>query len=154
MKQRLWLSVILMCLSFTGWTQGFVENALLFSRTKPGGSARVQGLGGAQIALGGDYSSALSNPAGLGFYNRSEITFSPAVNTYKVNSTHLGSKENTSSSKLTIPGLSLIYHYPKEQGKFLGGSFYPGPKSFDLHKTMMLSVFKLNILNEIDIYHK
>jgi hypothetical protein len=108
MKQRLWLSAILMCLSFSGWAQGFVENALLFSRTKPGGSARMQALGGAQVALGGDYSSALSNPAGLGFYNRSEFTFSPAINTYKVNSNHLGTKENTSSSKLIIPGLSLV----------------------------------------------
>lgn len=121
--RRLWLSAILVCVGFTGWTQGFVENALLFSRSKPGGSARIQAMGGAQVALGGDYSSALSNPAGLGMYNRSEFTFSPALNFYKTDSEHLGTKESDSKSVFNIPGLSLVYHYPVEKGKFLGGSF-------------------------------
>ncbi len=70
--------------------QDFVDNALLFSRTQPGGSARIQALGGTQISLGGDYSSALSNPAGLGMYNKSEVTFS------------METGGNTSSGKLKI----------------------------------------------------
>ncbi len=51
---------------FQAFSQSFVDNALLFSRTVPGGSARIQSIGGAQVSLGGDYSSAFSNPAGLG----------------------------------------------------------------------------------------
>jgi hypothetical protein len=109
------------------WAQGFVENALLFSRTKPGGSARIQAMGGTQIALGGDYSSALSNPAGLGMYNRSEFTFSPALNFYNSDSKivgHTGNNEATDSkSVFTIPGLSYVHHSPMEKGGFLGGSF-------------------------------
>jgi len=120
---RLWLCILFVCLGGYGWAQGFEENALLFSRTKPGGSARIQALGGAQVALGGDYSSALSNPAGLGFYNRSEITFSPALNAYNTESNYLGNKESDSKNTFNIPGLSLVYHYPVEKGKFLGGSF-------------------------------
>jgi hypothetical protein len=80
------LGVIFMFICSGAFAQGFVENALLFSRTKPGGSARIQAMGGAQVALGGDYSSALSNPAGLGMYNRSEVTFSPALNFYNSDS--------------------------------------------------------------------
>ena len=57
------LGAILLHFGFGALAQGYVESALLFSRTRPGGSARIQGAGGAQIALGGDYSSALSNPA-------------------------------------------------------------------------------------------
>lgn len=121
------LGVIFMFICSGTFAQGFVENALLFSRTKPGGSARIQAMGGAQIALGGDYSSALSNPAGLGMYNRSEVTFTPALNFYNSNSTLLGhtgsNKAEDSKTVLTIPGLSYIHHSPKEGENFLGGSF-------------------------------
>ncbi|MBL7833042.1 MAG: hypothetical protein JNK18_03775 [Cyclobacteriaceae bacterium] len=121
------LGVILMFFCSEIFAQGFVENALLFSRTKPGGSARIQAMGGAQIALGGDYSSALSNPAGLGMYNRSEFTFSPGLNFYKSSSTllnHTGTNTaDDSKTVFNIPGLSYVHHSPRESGNFLGGSF-------------------------------
>jgi hypothetical protein len=109
--------------------QSYAETALLFSRTPIGGSARIQGVGGAQIALGGDYSSALSNPAGLGMFNRSEITFSPALSFYKANTgydtkSNLGaSSTEESTSKFNIPGVSYVMHLPKDNNGFLGGSF-------------------------------
>lgn len=117
------LAGIFMSFSADLLAQGFVENALLFSRTRPGGSARIQALGGAQVALGGDFSSALSNPAGLGLYNRSEFTFSPAVNFYTTDTDHLDTQKSDSKSSLNIPGLSYIHHSPKNNQGFLGGSF-------------------------------
>ena len=51
--------------------QSYVEEALLISRIRSGGTARIQAMGGVQNALGGDISSAFYNPAGLGMYNRS-----------------------------------------------------------------------------------
>ncbi|MDL2314944.1 hypothetical protein LJC16_01655 [Bacteroidales bacterium OttesenSCG-928-C19] len=41
------------------------------------GTASSVGKGGAIGALGGDLSSAISNPAGLGVFSRSEISYSP-----------------------------------------------------------------------------
>ena len=120
---RLCLCAILVSASLSGWAQGFVENALLFSRTKPGGTARIQAMGGAQIALGGDFSSALSNPAGLGMYNRSEITFSPAFNTYSSDAEHLGTKSSDSKNVFNIPGFSVVFNTQKEKNGFKGGSF-------------------------------
>ncbi len=117
------LGVILMFFCTEAWSQGFVENALLFSRTRPGGSARIQAMGGAQVALGGDFSSALSNPAGLGMYNRSEFTFSPGLNFYNSDSQHLGTGMTDSKTVFNIPGLSYVHHSPREMGGFLGGSF-------------------------------
>lgn len=104
--------------------QDFIDNALLFSRPQPSGSARIQALGGSQVSLGGDYSSALSNPAGLGMYNRSEVTFSPALTNSNISSTYKGTKTDASKSMFNIPGLSFVYHHEsgKEKG-FLGGSF-------------------------------
>src|SRR5512138_3513032 len=107
------LGAILLPFGFGALAQGYVESALLFSRTKPGGSARIQGAGGAQIALGGDYSSALSNPAGLGMYNRSEISLTPAYSTYDTDASYLGTTTNDSKNGLNIPGFSLVYNMPR-----------------------------------------
>lgn len=90
--------------------QSFTETALLFSRTEPGGSARIQSMGGSQVALGGDYSSAYSNPAGLGMYNRSEFAFTPAINFSNVSADYLNQNTMASKSTLNIPGLSLSFH--------------------------------------------
>ena len=104
--------------------QSYTETALLFSRSRPGGSARIQGMGGVQNSLGGDYSSGYSNPAGLGMYNRSEFTFSPAFNANSTSSDYLGESTSDSKSRLILPGLSFVFHTDKE-GKlgFLGGTF-------------------------------
>jgi hypothetical protein len=121
------VSVQLVCLLLLTATeiqaQSFIDNALDFSRTRPGGSARMQALGGAQVALGGDFSSALSNPAGLGMYNRSEVTVTPGFNLYGTESTYNGVTEEDSNSKFVIPGLSYVHQSTKNNGDFIGGAF-------------------------------
>jgi hypothetical protein len=117
-----YLAGIVVLVSSTAYGQGYVENALLFSSNRPGGSARMLGIGGAQIALGGDYSSALSNPAGLGMFNRSEFSISPAINTYDTDASYFGRTMNDSKSVFNIPGLSYVHHMPAEKNGFLGGS--------------------------------
>lgn len=124
--------VTLMSFGLNGIAQDFVDNALLFSRTRPGGSARIQALGGTQTSLGGDYSSGFSNPAGLGMFNRSEITITPSINFASVSSKYIPSQTDkdfattTDESRMgfSIPGLSFVYHHggAKNRG-FLGGSF-------------------------------
>ena len=114
---------ILLLITNLSMAQSYVAEALLFSQTIPGGSARIQGIGGAQIALGGDYSSALSNPAGLGMYNRSEFTFTPAVTGYKTNANYLGNADKDGKTIFNIPGISAVFHGAKDKNGFLGGSF-------------------------------
>lgn len=43
-----------------------------------GGTARSAGMAGSFGALGGDFSTLSTNPAGIGIYRRSEITFTPS----------------------------------------------------------------------------
>jgi hypothetical protein len=105
-----------------GLAQSYAESAMQFSRSTPGGSARIQAIGGSQIALGGDYSSALSNPAGLGLYNKSEITFSPGFSSLTTKADYLGDRVSDVKTKLVIPGLSFVFNFPREDGDFLGGS--------------------------------
>jgi hypothetical protein len=119
---RYFLSVIILFIFSDAVSQDYAETAQLFSRTRPGGSARIQALGGSQIALGGDYSSSASNPAGLGMFNRSEFTLSTAITSNTTSSAYLDTKNSDNRTVFNIPGISLVWHMPKENGRFLGGS--------------------------------
>ncbi|MCC5930292.1 MAG: hypothetical protein JJU28_13670 [Cyclobacteriaceae bacterium] len=102
------------------------ELSLLFSQINYTGSARIQGMGGAQVALGGDISSALSNPAGLGFYNRSEFSFTPSVNTLNNRSTYLGNQTNDMRTRFNIDNLGVVFNRTRpdhKPGAWRGGSF-------------------------------
>ncbi len=124
LKGKILLGGIIALSSIQLKAQSFAETALLFSRTTPGGSARIQSLGGSQISLGGDYSSALSNPAGLGMYNKSEFVLTPALNIAPSSSLHMGEKTNDSKTTFYIPGLAASFHGDyKNLSGFLGGTF-------------------------------
>jgi len=110
-------------ISISALAQTYAEEALLFSRISPGGSARIQAMGGSQVALGGDYSSAFSNPAGLGFFNRSEATLSLGMNYFNSTTSYLGNSTGDSKSNFNIPGFSVVFHNDKNKGKLVSGNF-------------------------------
>jgi long-subunit fatty acid transport protein len=119
-----WLVGIAVFFPILSLAQSTTETALLFSRIKPGGSARIQGMGGVQTSLGGDYSSAFSNPAGLGMFNRSEASISPGYITSKSTSDYLGNSKSESVSNLSVPGFGIVFQSEKEGlGGFLSGAF-------------------------------
>ena len=102
--------------------QSTAETALLFSRTTAGGSARVQGMGGAQVSLGGDFSSASSNPAGLGMFNRSEGSLTPSFSVVSAVGSYLGDSVKRTKSKLAIPSLAVVFHFKGDGDKWRGSS--------------------------------
>jgi hypothetical protein len=119
---RLGLGVIALLNFSLASAQDYTESALQFSRTRPSGSARILGLGGSQTALGGDYSSALSNPAGLGFYNRGEFTFSLGYTDHQSNASYYGTETDDNRSIFNIPGFSYVWNFPGKGDNFVGGS--------------------------------
>lgn len=115
------ISIILPCVEIKA--QGYAESALIFSRVQPGGTARIQGLGSAQTALGGDISSALSNPAGLGMYNRSEFSFTPLFNMNTYNNDYLGNTSSNQKNMLALASLGLAVNSGPSNGKkFISGT--------------------------------
>ena len=116
------LSVIGLCSSVPAKPQSTTETALLFSRTSNGGSARIMGMGGASVSLGGDFSSASSNPAGLGMFNRSEVSITPAYSSIKNSATYLGQSTGATKTNLAIPSLSLAFHSEKSS-RLVSGTF-------------------------------
>jgi hypothetical protein len=106
-----------------GLGQSTAETALLFSRTTPGGSARVLGMGGTQVSLGGDFSSAGSNPAGLGMFNRSEFSITPSYSWSTTQSEYFENKTDELKTRLSIPSLSYVLHRDNDGETWLGGTF-------------------------------
>jgi long-subunit fatty acid transport protein len=106
---------------------GYYKDALRFSQFGSTGSARIIGLGGAQMSLGGDISNIHTNPAGLGFFRRSEFTFSPSFGTWNAESNYLGQIQTDRTGNFAIPNLSLVISNPRKgalnTSAFKGGSF-------------------------------
>jgi len=109
------------------------ELAFMFSDYRYTGSARIQGLGNTQISLGGDISSSLSNPAGLGFYNRSEFSITPSYNVISADANYIGTSTTTSLGKFNIDNFGVVICKVKDDaapGGWRGGSF-----AFSVSKT-------------------
>lgn len=119
---RIYLTAIALLNFVAAHAQDYTESALLFTRTQPAGSARILGLGGSQTALGGDFSSALSNPAGLGMFNRSEFTLSLGLTDHQSSANYLGTHSEDNRSVFNIPGISYVWNIPKQDDSFYGGS--------------------------------
>ena len=124
------LTVFLTLSSFTilgAFAQsGYYEDAFRFSRTNPSGSARIIGIGGTQYSLGGDVSNIAGNPAGLGFFRKSEASLSFGYADWKVDTKYLGQSKTYNTSNFTLPNASYVMASPKadmESGAFKGGAF-------------------------------
>ena len=74
-------------------------DALRYSWYVPGASARIQAVGGAMGALGGDITASFVNPAGLAFYKTGDFILSPSYHFGKTKATYLGRTEKENSSK-------------------------------------------------------
>lgn len=92
MNLRNFLAVLpLLLLSALNLIAQSPSDALRFSQTDFGGTARSMGVAGAFSSLGADFSVAGTNPAGLAFYSNSEISVSPTLNFSNSEATYLDS---------------------------------------------------------------
>lgn len=86
----------------------YADDAFRYSDQVINGTARFRGMGGNHAALGGDASSLFGNPAGLGFYNRSELSVSPSFNVNQNRSSYLGATTTGTQNKVNLGQFSLI----------------------------------------------
>ncbi|MBK8883580.1 MAG: outer membrane protein transport protein [Bacteroidales bacterium] len=78
--KRISLSILAALMIFSGLAAQNVDDALRYSQLFYGGTARFMSMGGAFTALGGDISTLSQNPAGLGVFRASEMSFTPQLN--------------------------------------------------------------------------
>jgi hypothetical protein len=95
-------------------------DALRYAQLQLGsGSARTMGVGGSIGALGADFSTLSTNPAGLASFRRSEFSFSPGYFTNTTTSTMV-SKENigieTDANKFTLNSWGFVFTHRPNNG--------------------------------------
>ncbi len=78
-------------------------DALRYSFTTHGGTARYQGMSGAFGALGADFSSLSTNPAGIGTFKKSRVMFSPV---FMMNTADASYHNNLSSEENVFVNVS------------------------------------------------
>lgn len=103
------------------------QDALRFSQTNflVGSSGRMQGIAGAQTSLGGDISSAGSNPAGLGFFNRGSAVYTMGLDFQNSDDEFSGLTTPNFSNVFGIRNAGVVMNYNKgrfTEEKFKGGS--------------------------------
>ena len=107
--------------------------SLYYSRLQFAGPARTQGIAGANVALGGDFGNLTSNPAGLGFFRKSEFNFSPGLglgSADAANTAVLSTSQNQTKNSFHIASVGLVFANRKadddQSSNWRGGSFALG----------------------------
>ena len=111
------LSIIFSC-PFISFSQfGYYDDVTRFGQNFSLGTTRVQSLGGINTSIGGDISSILGNPAGLGFFNSNY--FSMTINSSKSESSSNFNNETSTSSNnnFGLDNFGLVYSLGKNSTK-------------------------------------
>jgi hypothetical protein len=104
---------------------GYYQYVPTFGGQTVYGSARMQGLAGAGVSLGGDIGQISLNPASLGVFRKSEFSLSAGIG---VNTTQSDFLNNTTPSSRTwfgLPNFGAVFNFSKDDivpGIFRGGS--------------------------------
>jgi hypothetical protein len=81
---------------------------IYISQLSAQGTARSMGFGNALGSIGGDFSSSSVNPAGLGVYRSSELSFTPSVKAASSSSEYLGTVTNDNHIRFNVNNFGLV----------------------------------------------
>jgi len=88
----------------------YSQDALRYSTFQTGTTSRIKAIGNAGTAIGGDLSSIGGNPAGIGFFTRSEASLTPEFDMSKVNSTYQGQAGNGTSNSINLSNIAAVFY--------------------------------------------
>ena len=109
MKKSITITAALLIGAVVSYGQDYSGEAFRYSEQPITGTARFQGLGGNQAALGGDAGNAWGNAAGLGFYNRSELSISPSFRLLNTSANYLSQTTNATKTVPFVGSVSAIF---------------------------------------------
>jgi hypothetical protein len=90
------------------FAQGVDDVFRLSNQNNVFGTARYVSLGGAFGALGADFTSLSSNPAGLGVYRSSEFTITPTLKNRINDTKYIGSEYSDSRTRFMFDNVGLV----------------------------------------------
>jgi len=106
MKFKYLLTVIALLAITKGSFAQYSQDAIRYSTFQTGSTSRVKAIGNAGTAIGGDLSSIAGNPAGLGFFTKSEFSITPEFDASKVNAGYLNQNNSASKSSGNLNNVS------------------------------------------------
>ena len=110
-KPLLTIILIMSCIATQAQTDA---DALRYSMLNYGSTARSLGMGNAFGALGADFSSLSTNPAGIGVYRRSEFTISPMFSNRTTDANYIGKDNSDNAFKFSFGNLGMVWASNRE----------------------------------------
>lgn len=107
MKKLIFSLLIFLSASFMLTAQNDMD-ALRYTQTTFGGTARYMAMSGSFGALGADFSILSTNPGGLGLYKKSEMTITPALYFGNTNSTFNGTTGEDSKTNFNLGNAGVV----------------------------------------------
>jgi hypothetical protein len=120
--KKLWISTFIVFLSFSVYSQS-ADDALCFSQNFYESTARSSAMGGAFGALGADFSTASTNPAGLGLFRTSYYSVSPEINVRNLRSSYNNTLSSDEKSILNVSNIGYTGIIPMHSGNDKGWKF-------------------------------
>lgn len=109
MRYLSYIALPALLLGTTAATAQDIPLAYNLSNLTVQGTARSMGFGNALGSVGGDFSSLSVNPAGLGVYRMSELTFTPSLRMGTTNSQYLGTITPDNNVRFNINNFGMVF---------------------------------------------
>jgi hypothetical protein len=116
--KKLLMAVALVCIVSAGFAQS-ADDALRYSQNFYESTARSSAMGNAFGALGADFSTASTNPAGLGLFRSNYYSVSPEINIRYAGSVYnrVSASDNSTVFNLSNLGYTAAIRLGSDQGK-------------------------------------
>lgn len=108
--KKILISLLIMLPVHFALAQSEVD-ALRYSQTYFGSTARSIGLAGATGALGADLSTLTNNPAGVGLYKRSEIVVTPILHEGITESMYISNTEENNNYNFDLQNAGVVFSF-------------------------------------------
>jgi hypothetical protein len=109
---------LLLCASVITASAQDEMDALSYSQIVPQGTARSMGFGSALGSVGGDFSSLSVNPAGIGVYRTSELTFTPSLKLGSSTGTYQGTSSEDDFTRFNMNNFGLVLTSAKKGKRY------------------------------------
>ena len=118
MNKKSFLLTLLTSISLISLQAQNDRDAFRYSLLQPTGTARHTALGGSMGAFGADFSTASTNPAALGTYNRSEFSFSPSLYFNTTGIDYNGEKYEDLKTNFNFGNIGVVLTIPNDNGNW------------------------------------
>ena len=113
-----------------------------YLNNSPFGTARVSSMAGSFGALGGDVTTALINPAGIGIYRRRELSLTPGFSFNNVISNSEGESELSTKNKFIFSNAGFVSSNSSNSNKDFYFNFSLGyNKTLDFNRSSAVSFY-------------